>query len=176
MIEILTWISLISGGLLILLLLLSLLGGLELDIDIGGDTSVDTDAGGLGIVKSLLTFLSIGSWVVKLVLATDKNPALAFGIGVVAGLTGVFLLGLLLKWLISNQENVNWKPEDALFETGEVYLKMNKDNSGIIKVLINGGMRELKAKSLSKKEIKTGDKVLIESFDNGFAMVSPVKK
>jgi len=49
MITLLTWISIFAGGLLILLFLLSLLGGFDLDVDIGS-TEVDADAGGLGLI------------------------------------------------------------------------------------------------------------------------------
>jgi len=170
MIEVFTWISIFSGGLLILLLLLSLLGGLDLDI---GDTDVETDAGGLGIVKSLLTFLSIGSWVVKLVLAVENNPTYAFGVGIIAGLLAVFLLSQLFKIILKNQSNVNWTREDALFKEAKVYLKIPAGSgTGLIQVNINGATRELKAKSGSKEDIPTGSVVLVEDIENNIAVVS----
>ncbi len=171
MIELLTWISLISGGVLILLLLLSLLGGLELDVDIGGDT--DMDSGDLGIIKGLLTFLSIGSWVVKLVLAIDQNPIIALTIGIVSGLVAVYLLNLMLRLLLKNQSEVNWKSEDALYKEAKVYLKIPaKQGYGIIHVNINGAIRELKAKTINETEIATGEKVLVEDIVDSFAKVS----
>ncbi len=172
MITILTWISFITGGLLIILLLLSLLGGLELDFDLGGDTDVETDSGGLGVVKSVLTFISIASWVVKLVLLTDRNPAMAFGIGIVSGLAAVFFLSLLLRALLRNQENVNWKPQDATYEKAHVYLRIKKNELGLIKVNINGAIRELKARSHGE-DIATGAQVVVDSVDDeGIALVS----
>jgi len=55
--EILTYISIFSGGILILLLFLSILGGLDLDFDFpDGDGEVDS-SGGIGIVKGGLTFI-----------------------------------------------------------------------------------------------------------------------
>jgi len=172
MIEVLTWISIFSGGLLILLLLLSLLGGLELDVDLG-DTDVETDTGSIGIVKGVLTFVSIGSWVVKLVLAVDKNPAYAFSIGIVVGLIAVFILNLMLKLLLKNQSNVNWSQDDALFKEGKVYLKLPaSSDTGIIHVDINGATREMKAKSKEGKEVPTGSTVVVEELVDNVAIVS----
>ncbi len=175
MIDLLTYISLITGGLLVLLLLLSLLGGLELDFDLGG-TELETDGGGgLGIVKSVLTFFSVGAWVVRLILATSDNPALAFTIGIISGFVAVFFLSFLFKILLKQESNVNWKPMDAMYKNAEVYLKIPKKGEGIIKVEINGVYRELKARSKYGKDIATGAKVIIEDIDNGFALVNPIK-
>lgn len=173
MIELLTWISLISGGVLILLLLLSLLGGLELDLDLGGDVDTDMNSGDLGIIKGLLTFLSIGCWVIKLVLAVDQNPIFALAIGIVAGLVAVYLLNLMLRLLLRNQSEVNWKSEDAIYKEAKVYLKIPaRKGYGIIHVNINGAVRELKAKTINKKEIATGEKVLVEDIVDNYAKVS----
>lgn len=173
MIELLTWISIISGAILVILLLLSLLGGLELDIDLGAETDVDVDTGNIGIVKGLLTFVSIGSWVVKLVLAVDQNPIVAFGGGLVAGLIAVFLLNALLRFFLKSQVNVNWSNEDAIFKEGKVYLKIPpNDGQGIVQVQVKGAVRELKAKTNSDEEIPTGTMVLVEDIIDDIAIVS----
>ncbi len=173
MIELLTWISIISGAILIILLLLSLLGGLELDIDLGADTDVDVDTGNIGIVKGLLTFLSVGSWVVKLVLAIDQNPIVAFGGGLVAGLIAVFLLNALLRFFLNNQADVNWSNDDAIYKEGKVYLKIPaNDGQGIVQVQVKGAVRELKAKTNSNEDIPTGTMVLVEDVIDDIAIVS----
>jgi len=173
MIELLTWISIITGGILIVLMLLSLLGGLDLDFDLGGDVDTEVDSGGIGVVKGALTFFSIGSWVVKLVLVTESHPAFAFGIGLMAGIIAVFILNALLRLLLKNQANVNWSPFDAINKQGKVYLKIpSNSGNGIIQVTINGAVRELKAISSGKNEIPTGKEVFIENIENGFAVVS----
>lgn len=173
MIELLTWISLIAGGMLIILLVLSLIGGMDLDIDVDADIDTDTDTGNIGIVKGLLTFVSIGSWVVKLVLAVDQNPVVAFTGGIVAGLVAVFLLNALLRFFLRNQANVNWSHSEALFQEGKVYLKIPaKEGQGIIQVKIKGALRELKAKTEAGKDIPTGSLVLVEDIIDNIAIVS----
>ena len=171
MLTVLLYTSLISGGILVLLLSLSFISGLDLDLDIDiGDS--DIDAGGMGILKGVLTFFSIGSYVVRAVLMTDSNPVLAFSVGAVAGAIAVFLLSMMLKWLLKQQSNVNWSLDDSLYQKGKVYLKIPKSGTGIIQVNINGANREIKAKSVDNKEIPTGTQVLVESIEGNLAIVT----
>lgn len=171
MISILTWVSIFAGGALILLFLISLIGGLELDVEVGS-TDVETDAGGIGLVKGFLTFISIGSWVMKVMLVTSSNPLIALLVGIVSGVVAFFLLNYLFKLLLKNEKNVNWKMEDSLFQTGDVYLRIPaKNGSGIITIDINGAQRELKAKSSNNKEYKTGSKVMVVRVEGEYAFV-----
>lgn len=173
MVTTLTYISILAGGILILLLLISLIGGLDLDIDIGG-TDVDSDAGGLGVVKGFLTFISVSSWVVKILLTAEKGIEMAIGIGIFCGILAILLLRYLLKTLMRNEENVNWEMEDALFNEGTVYLRIPEGNeSGIVNVQVNGVTRELKAKSSKKNHIKTGAAIRVIGVDGDFLIVEP---
>lgn len=156
MIVILTYIALICGGLLLILLLLSIIGGLDLDLDL------DVDADGLGAVKSVLTFFSIGSWVVRLVLISEANPILAFGVGAAAGAVGVWVLSLILKFLLSQEANVNWSVHDAIMEKGTVYLRIPAGGEGLVRVNIKGTKRELKARSNATEDIPTGAPIVVE--------------
>ena len=171
MLEILTWVAIFSGGLLILLMLISLIGGLELDIEVGS-TDVETDAGGIGLIKGFLSFLSVGSWVLKVMLVTSSNPILSIVVGLFSGILALVLLNAFFKLLLKNESNVNWKMEDALFQTGEVYLKIPPDDgNGLVLVNINGVNRELKAKALDDIEIETGAKIFVVRVDEEYAFV-----
>lgn len=172
MIGILTWVSIITGGILVLLLLLSLLGGLDIDVDIdtdGGDT--DTSAGGIGLMKGALTFVSVSSWVMKVLMVGEQGKTLSIVVGVLSGILAFALLNYLLKALLKNEENVNWKMSDALFQRGTTYLKIPAGGEGIVQVDIRGASRELKAKSKSGKEIKTGESVVVVDTIKEFAIV-----
>ena len=70
MLTILLYVSLISGGILILMVLLTLFSGLDFDIDFG-----DSDDGG-SIIKGTLTFFSVGAYIVRGFLMADNNPGL----------------------------------------------------------------------------------------------------
>ncbi len=172
MIAILTWVSIIAGGILVLLLLLSLIGGLDIDVDVdmnGGDT--DTSAGGLGLMKGALTFISVSSWVMKVLMVGQQGETLSIVVGVISGIMAFALLNYLLKALLKNEENVNWKMSDALFQKGTTYLKIPAGGEGIVQVDIRGASRELKAKSKTGKEIKTGESVIVVDTIKEFAIV-----
>lgn len=171
----LTYISIIAGGLLILLMLLSLIGGLDLDLDIG-DTDVETDAGGLGLIKGALTFVSVTSWVMKTIIVTQESVWLAGAIGIIAGLVAVWLLSYFFRFLLQNQQNVNWEMSDAVYQEGKVYLRIPAGGSGIVHVTVKGAVRELKAKTRGERDIPTGDTVLITDTEGEYVITEPVKR
>jgi len=171
-IEILTYISIFSGGILTLLLFLSILGGLDLDFDLpSGDTDVDS-TGGIGLVKGGLTFISVSSWIIKVILTTKANPLVAILAGLIGGYISVLLIKKIFLLLLTQTENVNWEFEDAMHETAKVYLKIPEKGLGIIQVLVNGATRELKAKSINHTEIATGESVFIHKIEEDIAFVA----
>lgn len=174
MIEILTWVSIIAGGILILMLLLSLIGGLDIDLDADvGSADVDSSSGGgLGLIKGVLTFISVTSWVIKILLATQKHLGIAIGIGILTGLAALFLLNYLVRTLLKNDSNVNYSLEDALYQTGTVYLKIpGGSNTGIVHVNVKGAKREMKARSFDGNEIQTGSSIDVMDIDGEYAVV-----
>jgi len=176
MIAILTWVSIIAGGILVLLLLISILGGLDLDIDIEtGGTDTDADVGGIGLIKGGLTFISISSWVMKILMLSDQGKTISVTIGVLAGLIAFALLNYIFKALLNNDENVNWKMSDALFQKGTTYLRIPEGGEGIVLINIRGASRELKAKSKSGNEIKTGETIIVVDTLNEVAIVEVSK-
>ncbi|WP_273444861.1 hypothetical protein [Neolewinella agarilytica] len=180
MITILTYIALTCGVILVTLLVLSIISGLELDFDVDldfGDADADIDGGGgLGVIKGVLAFFSLGSWVVKLFLISQVDPVLAFVGGAAAGAVGVWVLSMILRFLLSQQENVNWATEDALMEEGTVYLKIPAEGEGLVHIPVRGRKRELKARSADNKEIPTGTPVIVEDLGpDGSIVVTPTE-
>lgn len=177
-VEILTWVSFFSGGLLILLMLMSLLAGFDIgietdidsDVDIDADT--DVDSGGLGMIKGGLTFISVSAWVVRMVLISGVTVYMAVLAGLAAGIVAVIFLSWIFRLLLRNQHNVNWSPDLAIGKSAKVYLKIPQDGNGIIKVKINGVFRELKATTEDKSDIATGKQIYIKDYDGTYAIVS----
>lgn len=169
-IQITSYIALVSGSILALLMLLSILGGLDLDVDIdGGDT--DVDAGGLGLIKSGLTFITFASWVAYIMLSASINPILTLFASLAVGALTVFILAWFLKFLLGLQSDVNWDFHQAQGKSAKVYLKIPKDGKGIIQVDINGVTREINALSSENKEISTGSEVLVLEVEDEIAKV-----
>jgi len=169
-ITVLTWVSLIAGGVLVLLFVISLVAGLDLDLDIGS-TEVDADGGGIGVIKGILTFTSVSSWVIKVLLVSQKSHLVAISIGIISGVAAFMLLSYLFKLLLKNEQNVNWNMNDALFSKADVYLKIEPHKSGIITTEINGAIRELKAITKGENIIKTGSQVLVVGVEGEYAVV-----
>ena len=176
LIDILGWVGWISGGILIAMLLLSLIGGLDLDLDLDmdGGSDADTGSGGLGPIKWVLVFVSMGALVSRIVLDYYENPLVAFVAGAAAGGVAGFLLSWFLRLLLRNQEEVNWHPEEAIGKEGKVYARIKEGQTGIVKVVIRGAIREIKA--ISETEIPTGSEVEITGLEDNLLVVQPNKK
>ena len=167
MLTTLFYISMISGGLLIIMLLLSLVSGLDLDFDFG-----DGDDG--GILKPTLVFFSIGAYIVRGFLMAESNPIIALIAGIISGGIAVLVLSLVLKWILSQQENVNWSKSDALYQKGKTYLKIPADGSGLIHIDINGVTREFKAETNDNSDIPTGTEIQVEKIDGEVVIVTAI--
>jgi len=167
MTTILLYISMISGAILMLSLILSLFAGLDLDMDVDID-----DGGGMGYFKGGLTFISFASYVVRSVLLSTDNWLLAIALGIVVGGVAVALLSWFLRWLLRNQEEVNYKLSDAVYKQGKVYLKIPSDGTGIIRVNIGGVDREMKAATDDKEAIPTGATVQVDRVEGDIVYVT----
>ena len=172
MIAVLTYISLICGGLLVLLLLLGIIGGLDLDVDLDVESDASADPG-VGLVKGGLTFLSIGSFTAKLILLSSADPVAAIVAGLAAGAVAVYLLRTVFKLLLRQEENVNFSPQDALFQPGKVYLRIPASGEGLVQVKVKGGMREFKARSTDEQDLPTGSPIQVDDLGpDGSVLVS----
>ena len=173
-IEICYYVAIFSGSILAILMLLSILGGLDLDIDIDtGDA--DVDAGGLGVIKSGLTFLTFSAWVANIMLNSAVNPYLTLLVSFLVGAITVLLLSWVLRFFLKMQSNVNWEFHEAEGKTGKVYLRIPPEGTGIINVEINGVKREIKAKSSEKEEISSGSEILVLEVNEEIAEVTLYK-
>ena len=107
-------------------------------------------------------------------LSASANPVVAIVSGVAAGAVAVYLMRVIVGWMLGYEENVNWKPRDAIFQRGRVYLRIPAGGEGIVNVNVKGGMRELKARSTDGGEIPTGAPVTVDELAaDGTLLVSP---
>lgn len=175
-VNILLWAGTIAGGLMVLLLLLSMLSGFDIDSDIDFDSGdVDGDGGGLGLVKSVLTFISVGSFTARAIaLNSEWSWWMAMTAGVISGIAAIFILGMLLKLLLNQQEEGNYSFWDAEGKSGKVYVSIPKSGFGKVTVDINGAYRELPAKSESGKAIKSGKKIMVLKAEGDHLLVAEI--
>ena len=180
--NILLWIGIIAGGLMVLLLLLSMLSGLDLDGDVDVDVHADVhadggdvDAGGLGLLKSGLTLFSIGSFTARaIVLNSDWSWPIAITSGIIAGIIAIILLSQFLKLLLRQQEEGNYEFWEAEGKIGKVYVPIPKDGIGKITIEINGVNREIPARCQSEEAIGSNEKVVVVQAEEDWLIVTRV--
>lgn len=175
LINTLLWAGIIAGGLMVILLLLSMLGGVDIDGDADVDAGSEEGGGGLGTVKSILTFVSMSSFTARAIaLNTDWSWSVAIIGGVAAGVISVLILSMLLKFLLGQQEEGNYGFWEAEGKIGKVYVSIPEDSIGKITIEINGVNRELPAKSKTGIAISSGQKVLVLESQEAFLVVTDI--
>ena len=174
--NVLFWAGTMAGGLLVILLLVSILGGMDIggDVDVDGHGDADISDGSLGIVKTLLTFISVGAFTARAIfLNTSWSWAIVIFTSIIAGGAAVFLLTLFFRWLLKNQEEGNWHLWQAEGKVGSVYVPIPADGKGRIVVQIDQSKREIAAKSQDGQIMGTRDKVLIVEAKDDHVIVAP---
>ncbi len=162
---ILFWTSVVTGGLVVFLFLLSLMGHefeshVDVDHDVSGGDHGDTDGNSLGIIKSSLIFIAMGAWIARTLLLEDFNWIVAIIAGIVSGYLAMFLLAKFLGFLLKQQQEGNWKHENAVGTVGDVYLGIPEGGVGQIQININGGLRTVDAVAY-EGSIPMGKKVAV---------------
>lgn len=178
LLNIFFWIGTAAGGLLVILLLMSIFSSL----DIGGDVDVDsdhpdgtaTDHAPLGIVKTLLTFVSVSAFTVRAILLnTSWSWVLAALAALVSGLVAVLLLSWFFRWLLRNQESGNWHMWETEGKIATVYVPIPAKGKGRIRVKVDDNNREVTAMSRDGEAFATHDKVLVAEAKEDHVLVVP---
>ncbi|PHN05982.1 NfeD family protein [Flavilitoribacter nigricans] len=180
LINILFWIGTIAGGLMVILLLISIFAGLEIggDLDVIGDGDSPADAadGSFGIIKTLLTFVSVGSFTARAIfLNTSWSWPVATLSALISGIAAVLLLSWFFRWLLRNQEEGNWHLWQAEGKMGVVHVPIPPDGKGRIMVQIDDARREISARSQSGQAMGTHDKVLVVEAKEDHVIVAPME-
>lgn len=168
----LAWLGGLTGVILLLMLLSSIILGADYDIDI--DT--DTDGPSMGGIKSLLTFLSISSLTIRaIILHSDWSWTVAILSGVAAGIISVFILIAVFRLLLAQEEDGSWQLWESIGKVGRVYVPIHTETSGKVLVDINDVEREVLAKSKYSENHATGEEVLIVEATDKYVIVTQYK-
>ena len=176
LLNILFWIGTLAGGLMVLLLLLSIFSGLEIGGDVDAVDHADGDAGdgSFGVIKTLLTFVSVGAFTARAIfLNTSWSWALVILTSLIVGGLAVVVLSWFFRWLLKNQEEGNWHLWQAEGKVGSVHIPIPAQGKGRIIVKIDEANREIIAKSQSGQAMGTHDKVLIMEAKEDHVIVIP---
>jgi hypothetical protein len=177
------WITaLISSGIFVVLIILTLIGG-DAD-DMGGDVDAEVEGDtGIGFqflsFKNLMGFFTIFGWSGIACLDNGLSTSLTVIISVICGLLMMTAMAALFYYLAKLQSSGTLKLKNALNQIGEVYLTVGSNRSSIGKVSINvqGTLRELEALTDEKMDLVQGNVVQVKDVtDNGILIVQLLNK
>ncbi|MEM1119375.1 MAG: hypothetical protein AAGJ18_02950 [Bacteroidota bacterium] len=178
-------IAIVSSILFVIQFVFSLIG---LDADVDGDFEVSTDMDadpGFGMdadftifsVRSIIAFFTFFGWTGVLVLNAGKDVYTALGYSFLSGTLAMFIVGYLLYMFSRLSEDGNVEIEDAMFNTGKVYLTIpaKEGGQGKIHITIGNSFREVNAVTKSLEPLPTGSPIrVVDIIDDNLLLVEPI--
>ena len=171
----------IGGGLFLIRLILQLVGfTFDLPSEQMGDVDLSsTDASFkmlsvLGAVAFLMMFGLAG----RAMLATLPGQALpALGVAVAAGLFSTWMIAKMFTLMMKLQSGGLSNPQNAVGREGTVYLNIPANDTGKVKISVNGRLSVLDARSEKRETIATGTRVrVVRVADGNNLMVEAVNQ
>ena len=155
----------------------------DADMDVSTDMDTDAEAGldtdfTLLSVRSIIAFFTFFGWTGVLILNAGGSTLAAIGFASIAGVAAMFLVGYLIYLFAKLSETGNIDVNNALFNTGKVYLTIPAEEVGQGKVHINiqGSLREMSAITRDLKPLPTGTAIrVIEVIDDKLLVVEPAE-
>jgi NfeD-like. len=173
MLQVFVFCSVFGGTILVIQTLLTLLGigdmdGVGDDVDFDGDGSeVGHSHSGFGVFKFVslrtavagIAFFGLAGWGM---LASTGNPLLAIVAAALAGLTAVFVVYSIYKWMDSMKYDGNVSEKNLVGATGSVYVRVPPQGKGAGKVLVTQQNRTMEYEALSSSvELPTGTQITV---------------
>ena len=178
-------ISIIFSVLFVIQFVLSLIGldfDSDSDFDVHADTDVDSDYSldpsfTLFSVRSIIAFFTFFGWTGVLALNAGLGTTMAVILATTSGFAAMAIVGYMMYLFSRLSESGNVDLNEALFQTGEVYLTIpaGKRAQGKIHINIQGVMKEMDAIT-EGKTLATGSRIrVVEVLDENLLLVEPVE-
>ena len=147
------------------------------DIDHGGFGIEDTDASFnvlsiQGVSSFIMMFGIVGLAFARMAI----HPVLSFLTGVAAGSFTVWVVSLVFKGMIRLQSDGTMKLQNAIDQTGTVYLSIKANDIGKVEIVIQGALQVLDAVSKDGSAIKTGEQVKVVEIRDTQLVVVPINE
>ncbi len=179
-------ISIVFSILFVIQFVFSLIG---LDADMDGDievsTDIDTDPGfGMDTdftifsVRSIIAFFTFFGWTGVLILNAGRDVYTAIGYSFLSGTLAMFVVGYLLYMFSKLSEDGNIEIDNAIFNTGKVYLTIpaGESGQGKIHITIDNSYREINAVTKNLEALPTGSTIrVIDVIDDNLLLVEPIE-
>ncbi|MDO5615889.1 MAG: NfeD family protein [Cruoricaptor ignavus] len=124
--------------------------------------------------RNLINFMLGFGWTGIAFYSSVENHFLLLAIAVFVGLVFVALFFLIIKQILKLTEDNTFNIKSLIGKTGEVYIQIPANMSGLGKVQIsaNGSNHELSASSKSTEIIKSGTLVKVDEIQDEILIVS----
>ena len=156
------WYSaLLGSGALILIFILTFIGGGDADMDADLDDFDGGDDGGVGFqfftFKNVVAFFTIFGWSGIVCIDNGLEKTATLTISSASGLLMMFATGYLFFWMAKLAHSGTLKIKNAIGVVGEVYLPIGAKRaySGKIQIKVQGSLRELEAITDSEEILET---------------------
>jgi len=179
-------IAIVFSILFVIQFVFSLIG---LDADMDGDIEVSTDVDadpGFGMdsdftifsVRSIIAFFTFFGWTGVLVLNAGRDVYTAIGYSFLSGTLAMFVVGYLLYMFSKLSEDGNIEINNAIFNTGKVYLTIpaKESGEGKIHITIDNSFREINAVTKNLEPLPTGSAIrVVDVIDDNLLLVEPIE-
>lgn len=175
-------IALVFTILFIIQFIMSLIGlDYDSDIEIGGDTleaDLEFDHSfQIFSLRSVIAFFSFFGWIGIFVLGKSEQVWIAVILATLGGFIAMVTVAYLMYLMTKLEEEGNIHIQNAVDESGEVYLTIPESNSGRGKIHVNiqGSLKEVDAVT-NGKEIPTGSKIkVVEIINKNTVLVESIQ-
>ncbi len=144
--------------------------------DVGQDGGNPADFGTLRLfsLQTIITFLTVFSWISIVCIGARLNPAVSMLIGAASGIAMMFAVAKMVQLSARLAENGTMNLKYAIGETATVYLTVPPSGEGEGKVNLNvqGTFGEFNAVNAGSDPLPTGSKVLVTDVIGGTLVVS----
>ena len=153
--------ALLGSGALILIFILTFIGGGDADMDADLDDFDGGDDGGVGFqfftFKNVVAFFTIFGWSGIVCIDNGLEKTATLTISSASGLLMMFATGYLFFWMAKLAHSGTLKIKNAIGVVGEVYLPIGAKRaySGKIQIKVQGSLRELEAITDSEEILET---------------------
>ena len=146
------------------------------DIDMDADYSLDADFAVFS-TRSIIAFFTFFGWTGVLSINAGASLMTTLIASSISGSLAMILVGVLMWQFSKLTQEGNIDINDALFQTGEVYLRIPAKDKGPGKVHINiqGSLKEVDAITEAAEAIPTGAFIkVVEVVDNRLLVVTQI--
>jgi len=179
-------ISIIFSFLFVIQFVLSLIG-LDFESDTDIDVSADSDTGGdysldasftLFSVRSIIAFFTFFGWTGVLAINAGFGTMMAVILASLSGFLAMAMVGYMMYLFSKLGESGNIDVNEALFQTGEVYLTIpeGKRGQGKIHINIQGVLKEMDAITEGKMIANGSNVRVVEVIDDKILVVESIDR